>query len=281
MIMKKIFLILGLIIFSAGSFAQVLENPPAESKNDNSDLTLGMIFKLKQNSLIKGILYFRDENFTGPTVGQIWTKDGNLIQSGTFPAGTGWIALNLPPISGTAGEEFVVTYSNDGGFYHYQNNYFPKSFPLYDAINSAYSWTRNSFPRLNWENSNYFVEPIIEIKLPDPIPVPVDPNPIIVRDTIKFYIDTCSIDYSKLTGLQLVLSLPEEGGAFLLPDSTTALFALTGFTPPHKRLKDDPTLIVDRFTRGTFANRRRITLYTTGAYIREKYISGKWTVVDY
>ena len=120
----------------------------------------------------------------------------------------------------------------------------------------------------------------------NPEPPTVPPTGYIVRDTIKIFIDTCKIDYTKFSSLQFVLLLPEEGGKYILPDSTTIYQAQYGVAPPYIRLKDDASLRVYRFTRNYTINKVstpiRFTLYKSGAWIREiKDKDGIWQIFPY
>lgn len=271
--------VIAFFMFQFNSFAQVLPTPTTEGQNDNSDLTTGMRFKTKQKSIISGVMYFRGMAFTGNSYGHLWDDRGNLLAQRTFPANNiGWNTLSFTsPVIVDSGKTFIVSFSNDGGWYCGKENYFPRSFTLYDAITSNYSWTRNSFPQNSYKNINYFVEPVIQKYIEQPIFPPCETK--IVRDTVKFFIDTCTIDYSKLQDLQFVLMLPEEGGKFILPDSTVLYNALFGTAQPHVRMKDDTSIRADRFYRGTGVNRRRVTLYNTGAWIVEKYVVNKWVAM--
>ena len=117
-------------------------------------------------------------------------------------------------------------------------------------------------------------------------PVVTPPGTIIVRDTIKIFIDTCRIDYTRINDLTFVLVLPDEGGQVRLPDSTTVYQAVYGAIPPHIRLKDSIGGIMYRFQRTYTINKVstpiRFTMYKTGAWIRERKDSaGIWQNYPY
>ena len=113
------------------------------------------------------------------------------------------------------------------------------------------------------------VDYVVQLPVPEPIK----------KDTVIIYKDSCFFDWGK-TPLQLTLLLPEPGGSFMLPDSITAHRALFGAAPPHVRLKNDTSIIAYRRVEGQAPNRRRITGYTTGAFVVEMVINGKWEAVN-
>lgn len=262
-----------MVLTAIAASGQHLSNPPVLSKQDNTALTVGTHFRTNTKSVIVGIRYWRDANFTGATVGHVW-ENGRMIESGTFPAGTGWIYLPLKsPIVADSGKTFTVSYCNDGGYYTWQEFYWqnPRRFPLWTGTGGGYVYTRNAYPALSWNAACYFVEPILQAYV-EPSQK-VDTVLRIVRDSIWVSRDTCGGGLKEFveSGGSMALMLPEEGGSFMLPDSTTLLMALQGAAPPHKRLANDTSLIHERFFRGTGDARRRITLYRTGAYVIEKY----------
>jgi len=283
--MKAILSIL-LILFSCYGMAQVLPTPTDPGRNDNSDLTTGMRFAPKQKSIVTGLRYFRDGNFTGSTVGHLWDASGKKIADVNFPSGTGWITASfISPILIDSAKQYIASFSNDGGFYCPIYDFFPKEYPPFKAITSHYTWVRNSYPTLTYNQTNYSVEPILQKYVPPVVVLPPPPTTI-VRDTIYLIRDTCSIDYSKLTDLQFVLVIPDEGGTVKLPDSTEVYKAIYGAAQPHVRLKNDLSLIVYRFQRSYTINGVltpvRFTMYKTGAWRRElKDSAGIWQNYPY
>lgn len=273
--MKKLICFL-LAFISLDAFSQVLPNPTGTPDVGNP-VTLGMKFTVKQSGTITGIRYYRD--FPGMVSGQLWSNNGTLLASVQFGDNTaGWKSQTFPaPVAVEPGAEYIVSYFSSGGGYFFEPNYFPQSFQYFEATGSVYAYASSfSFPDYSYLNSNYFVEPIFSLAVTPPAP-----GTTIVRDTIKVVVtkDTCSFDFGK-DPLQLTLMLPEEGGAFMLPDSVTAYRALFGKAQPHERLKNDTSLIAWRRIEGQAANRRRLTAYTTGAFVVEMVVAGKWVAVN-
>jgi len=244
--MKNLFTFLLILVVNF-SFAQSF-SIPTESKTDNSTVTLGMRFIPNENCVITGVKFYRSPNWVGETVVAIWEADGKLIDNSPDKSINGWVdVMFTSTVYLEKGKEYVVTYSNINGWYNVQNNYFPKTFEKYSAPGSRYVYSYNSFPTLEYQNSNYFVEPILE----------------------------------NISSTSYALILPETGGKFMADDSTTLYKAIHGAAPPHERLKDDTSLIAYRFTRSYVisgvSTSVRFTLYKTGAWIREKKnTSGIW-----
>lgn len=282
----KLFFSILLILFSCYGMAQVLPDPTEPGKNDGSDLTTGMRFSPKQKSIVTGLRYFRDGNFTGSTVGHLWDNTGKKLAEATFPAGSGWINVSfISPILIDSAKEYIASFSNDGGFYAPIEFFFPKDYPLFKAITSHFTWYRNSFPTITYNQTNYSVEPILQKYIAPPVIMP-DPPTTLVRDTIYLIRDTCSIDYTKINDLTFVLVLPDEGGQVRLPDSTTGYQAIYGAIPPHIRFKDDIPRIMYRFQRtytiSGVSTAIRFTMFKTGAWIRERKDSaGIWQIYPY
>jgi hypothetical protein len=215
--------IFGIFVFATKTHCQVLPQPSVKSKNDNSDLTVGTHFKPNQKSVITGIRYWRDENFTGTTVGHIW-QDGRIIQSKTFPAGIGWINLTFDqPILADSGKNYTVGYCNDGGYYTWQEFFWqsPKRFTLWTGTNGGYSYFRNTYPNLSWNFSCYFVEPILQKFIE---PVKCDTVKIVIRDTVRLVIrDTVKLvvrDTVKLVVRDTIRIRDTVLAPVLCPDTT-------------------------------------------------------------
>jgi len=244
---------------------------PTEIRNDGRPLTVGIVFQSDSAAVVTGLKVYRA--WEGQITGQLWTQTGRLLATTSFPEGqTGWqTGFFLNPIPIFQDSAYVATYWSASGSYGAQERYFPASFPSWEALDSRYAYFNDPvYPENSYNRTNDGIEPIIGIvpSTPDPDPAP--------GQTVVIYRDTCSLNYDSLQSIKFVLMLPEEGGTFMLPDSTTVYRATFGAAPPHITRKDDATLIVERFIRGTGTARRRITLYTTGAYLREKFINNRW-----
>jgi hypothetical protein len=271
--MKKLLSILALL-FCLSTLGQELPSPSSEPKNDGEGVTLSMEFSPKVPSKVTGIRLYK--SWFGNTTGQLWSSSGTLLSSVTFPETTaaGWVdAFFLTPVDVQPGQSYVVSYHTPGNYYIVAG-FFPKEFSLYNATNSYYKYGATpAFPTSTYQQSNYYVEPII-------FEQGVIPPP----STNIVYRDTCNFDWNT-SPTKFVLMLSEEGGKFMAPDSTTVYRATFGAAPPHERLKDDPSLRFYRFTRTVLLNgvntTVRFTLYKTGAWIRERQVNGVWTNIPY
>jgi hypothetical protein len=172
--------LLGILVFATRASCQVQPTPSAGWQTD-AQVTLGMRFVPKQDLNMTGIMYYRGSSATNAVTGQLW-RGGTLLASVSIPGtGAGWKSANITPIRLTQGVEYIVSYNTTS--YFANTFYFPRSFPLYDAVNSSYRYGAVGFPNLNYQNSNYFVEPILSA-------IPVAPPPsgrdtIYIRDTIR------------------------------------------------------------------------------------------------
>ncbi len=241
---------------------------PGDVRNDGRPLTVGMVFQADSPSVVTGLHFYRA--WTGPVTGQLWSQKGELLATTSFPSeGSGWqVGYFLQPVKISPDSAYVATYHSQGP-YNAQELYFPASFSNYEAIDSRYSYfTDPVFPENTWNRTNYGIDPIIAVE-----------NSTAPGQTVVIYRDTCQFDFSK-SPTQFVVMLPEQGGKFMLPDSVTVYRAMYGAAQPHERLKNDVSLIAFRTQVLSGDNRRRITIYTTGAALIEKVINGTWTPVD-
>jgi hypothetical protein len=272
-------LLILLLFISTTLFGQVLPTPSGNGQQDDSDVTLGMVFKPKQKSIVTGLRYYCTSDFIGLTTGHLWDNNGKMLATGVFLKGPGWIDLNFPnPILVDSGKTYTSSFSNDGGYYISTPFFFPREYQLFTAVSGTYTYFKNSYPTLIYQQSNYSIEPILKKYVE-----PVLPNPLVtlIRDTVYLIRDTCSIDYNKLVDLTFVLLIQERGGTVMLPDSTLVYSAVFGAAQPHERLKDDLSLIIYRFQRNYViqgvSTPVRFTMYKTGAWRRElKDSLGVW-----
>jgi hypothetical protein len=280
--MKKLISII-LILFSSYGMAQVLP-PPADVAWNWTPITTGLRFSPVKNSLVTGAVYFRASNVTGSSTAMLHDSSGTLITSAQSATGSGWTEINFPqPVMVDSGKQYVISYTSEDNFYTSVGFQFPATFELFKAIQSQYIYSKNTFPNKFSTEQSHSVEPVLIPIIPAE---PKDTFLLVVKDTVKIFIDTCTIDYSKLTDLSLVLMIQDEGGTVILPDSTKAYQALYGAAQPHERLKDDLSLILYRFQRSYTINGIltpiRFTLYKTGAWRRElKDSKGIWQNYPY
>lgn len=249
--------------------------------NDGSPITLGMVFRPSQATTVAGVKYYRSWQ-DGAVTGQLWSSSGTLLAQGTFASSSaGWQSLIFSsPVPVAAGQEYVVSYFSASGSYSSGSMAWPKAVATYTAVRSVFRYGSSvAFPSQSYQGSIYGAEPIL-VQTPPPSQV--------IRDTVWLSRDTCGGGFKEFIdqGGSMALMLPEEGGYFVLPDSTTYYQALFGAAPPHLRLKDDASLRVHRFTHSFSVSgktvRYRFTLYKTGAWIREQQqADGSWKIIPY
>ena len=277
--MKKLLSILLLVSLYGNS--QVLPSP-ADVAWSWTPITTGLRFSPVKNSLVTGAIYFRASNVTGSTTAFLFDSSGNVLASSILADGSGWTTINLSPAVVEAGKQYVIAYSSEDNFYTSIGVNFPKATELFNAIQSQYIYKTNAFPDKFSTEQSHSVEPVL---IPITPAEPKDTFLLVVKDTVKVFVDTCTIDYTKLVDVQFVVMIPDEGGTVKLPDSTTVYKAIYGAAQPHVRLKDDASLRLYRFTRNYTINGVstpvRFTLYKTGAWIRERQINGVWTIMPY
>ena len=278
--MKKLISIL--LFLSLYGNAQVLPSP-ADVAWSWTPITTGLRFSPVKNSLVTGAIYFRASNVTGSTTAFLFDSSGNVLASSILADGSGWTTINLSPTVVEAGKQYVIAYSSEGNFYTSIGVNFPKATELFNALQSQYIYKKNAFPDKFSTEQSHSVEPVL---IPITPSEPKDTFLLVVKDTVKVFVDTCTIDYTKLADVQFVLMIPEEGGTVRLPDSTEVYKAIYGAAQPHEAYKDDIKNIMYRFQRTYTINKVatpvRFTMYKTGAWRRElKDSAGIWQNYPY
>ncbi|MBR0670174.1 DUF4082 domain-containing protein [Neoroseomonas soli] len=81
---------------------------------------LGVKFTSERSGTISGIRFYKDDQNTGPHVGNFWTANGTLLATATFTneSGSGWQQVNFSqPVSIAAGTVYVASYHTTTGLY--------------------------------------------------------------------------------------------------------------------------------------------------------------------
>jgi hypothetical protein len=242
---------LAILVFATRVHCQVQPTPSVGWQTD-AQVTLGMRFVPKQDLTMTGIMYYRGAAATNTVTGQLW-RGGTLLASVSIAGtGQGWKTGSIAPIRLTQGVEYIVSINTTS--YFATPFYFPRSFPLYDAVNSAYRYGAAAFPSLNFQNSNYSIEPVVSAWS-----APVIRDTIRIRDTvIKVIRDTIRITDTVLG---------------LCPD-TTWIFA-DGYDTVGARFPDWKIYGQFEFTM-PLNNKVRFVRRIEAVWRREELINGQW-----
>ncbi|MBL7739314.1 MAG: DUF4082 domain-containing protein [Chitinophagaceae bacterium] len=151
--------------------------------NAIAGVELGVKFKAGINGYVKGLRFYKSTNDTGTHTGTLWTNGGTLMTQVTFlnESASGWQEILFDtPVSITAGNIYVASYHSPTGYYSETNPYFTEdkvNGPL-TAIedsdpanpNGLYKFTTTpSFPNLNYQSDNYWVDVIFDTNPTDAV----------------------------------------------------------------------------------------------------------------
>lgn len=140
---------------------------------DPSAVELGMRFTPTTDTFATGVRFYKGTGNTGTHIGRLWSSSGQLLASVTFTGetATGWQTAqfsSIVPI--TAGSTYVVSYTAPNGHYAAQPDAFSSAGlvapPLkvdggYGAIPAGVYSNPGSFPNQSYQNSNYFVDVLV------------------------------------------------------------------------------------------------------------------------
>ena len=147
------------------------ERPTGPLWSDGSALQLGMKFRSSVDGFISGVRFYKEPGNTGVHTGQLYSRSGNLLAEAVFTNETssGWQEVTFPsPVAITAATTYVISYHSSSGHYSADNPYFSNAVENglltgletgADGVNGVYRYTTTpSFPNLNYQSSNYWVD---------------------------------------------------------------------------------------------------------------------------
>jgi len=145
--------------------------PTNPSVNDSNTVELGVKFSSELDGFITGLRFYKGSGNTGLHIGNLWSRDGQLLATANFTNETtsGWQQVNFPnPVAITANTVYVASYHTETGNYAADNNFFANSGvekePLralrngVDGGNGVYKYGSSGFPDNTFASSNYWVD---------------------------------------------------------------------------------------------------------------------------
>ncbi len=144
--------------------------PTVPNVNAGVSIELGMKFTADRDGTITALRFYKGSGNSGPHVGNLWSRTGQLLATATFTNETysGWQQVNLStPVPITANTVYVVSYHTPKGYsasYGYFNAAVDNP-PLHAVVNSAssgngvYAYGSNSvFPTNSGSGTNFWVD---------------------------------------------------------------------------------------------------------------------------
>lgn len=235
--------------------------PSIASNIDGNPVELGVKFQSALDGFITGILFYKGTMNTGTHVGNLWTREGNLLGSVTFlhETASGWQYQELPaavPIR--ANTTYVVSYHTGMGGYAVDAGYFADawldSWPLRalsdgeDGPNGVYKYGESGFPSNSYCASNYWVDVAFRESLgPDTKPplvtsvFPASGSVNVDTETIITVIFSEPMDPAKIN----ILTLELRDSAGVIPAVVTyESTAMTATLDPSSSLTPETEYIV-------------------------------------
>lgn len=162
---------------------------PAQDGRPGSGLTreLGVRFSVSEPALLTGIAFYKDAAETGSHVGTLWSDSGSQLAQTTFSgeSASGRQEQSFAtPVSLDPGTTYVVSVGTNASFVMTLHGLDsgPSSGPLsVPAGGGVLSDAAGQFPSTVFQNSNYFVAPIVDLPAagssapPPSLPAPKDP----------------------------------------------------------------------------------------------------------
>ncbi len=139
------------------------------SSDDPNATELGLRFKATTGGTVSGIRFYKNPNNVGAHAGHLWDSTGTLLASVAFASETasGWQQASLAsPVTLTAGQNYVVSYSSNG-FYSADCNYLYGQRSIGSLVapsgltagNGVFVYGMSgTFPSSSFLNSNYWVD---------------------------------------------------------------------------------------------------------------------------
>lgn len=151
--------------------------PTRVDAGDPNAVELGAKFRTTTAASVIGVRFYKSALNTGTHLGRIWSSSGQLLASGTFgnETASGWqTVIFADPVPVAANRTYVVSYFAPNGHYSADTRYFTNKgagiAPVEElrsgvsGANGVYRYgTGGGFPSQSYEDSNYWVDPIVEV----------------------------------------------------------------------------------------------------------------------
>ena len=165
-------------VFSESTTPELITDP------DNKSVELGVQFSANADISVTGIRFYKGPDNTGEHVGTLWSSDRELLSRVTFTDETesGWQQADFKtPVAVAAGETLIASYLAPDGLYSADNAGFDEAVTdgtvTFPEGAGVYTYRAGKFPRLNYENSNYYVDVVYTTDgAAEPTEPPVEPT---------------------------------------------------------------------------------------------------------
>ncbi|MCA0438448.1 MAG: DUF4082 domain-containing protein [Actinobacteria bacterium] len=141
--------------------------PAVIDSGDTSTVELGVRFSVSRPGQASAVRFYKAAANTGPHVVNLWDANGNRLATGTSTSetATGWQTVTFPqPVPLTAGSTYVASYVASAGHYAYTAAGFATALtvtPLSAPTGAGVFRYGGGFPTASWNNTNYWVDPVI------------------------------------------------------------------------------------------------------------------------
>ena len=150
--------------------------PAVASNSDTRAAELGMKFRTSTAGTVTGVQFYKGTANTGPHVGNLWSRAGQLLASVTFTNETasGWQEARFAnPVAIAADTTYVISYHTNVGRYAINTNYFTSSGRSSGSLralannedggNGVYRYgSTSAFPNSTYSGSNYWVDVVFQ-----------------------------------------------------------------------------------------------------------------------
>jgi len=152
------------------SLFSTADTPTVPDSGPDSASTVGVQFSSAVDGYVSGVRFYKSAANTGTHVGSLWSANGTKLAQATFSSesASGWQSVTFPaPVSITAGTTYVASYSAPNGHYADDSHFFDTAWtnnPLTAPIGAGvYTYSSGGFPNNTYQNSNYWVDPVVGV----------------------------------------------------------------------------------------------------------------------
>ncbi|WP_033430215.1 DUF4082 domain-containing protein [Saccharothrix syringae] len=144
-----------------------LPHRPEVDDPDQAPVEVGVRVRVDSPGYLVGAFIHRGTH-TGPLTAHLWSADGTLLAEAVSPAERYVSDVDFPtPVPVVPGQEYVVSYFTPAGGYRVTEDYFSAAMATAPYATSegagVYSYG-GGFPTQSWNNSNYWVRPIMHTR---------------------------------------------------------------------------------------------------------------------
>ena len=162
------------------------DEPANIDSHDATANELGAKFRVTTAAQVTGVKFYKATTNTGTHIGKLWNSSGQLLAQGTFSgeSASGWQTMTFPsPVSIAANTTFIVSYYAPNGHYSYDSGYFTTKGTGQGVVkqlqssvsspNGVFKDGAGGFPNQSWNDTNYWVDAIVETGTPGSTNPPV------------------------------------------------------------------------------------------------------------